>query len=71
MPLWNQIKEGDFNFNHNCSINRVVQLKFTQEINVLLRMLLGGVLSTFIMKSVRNHIKYFNFRCEIQLDHPV
>ena len=70
MPLWNQIKEGDFNFNHNCSINRAVQLKFTQEINVL-RMLLGGILSTFNMKSVRNHIIYFNFRCEIQLDHPV
>ena len=49
---------------------RVVQLNSTQEIAVF-GMLLDRSLPIFSMTFLKQHMKYFNSRCKIQLDHPV
>ena len=43
--------------------------EFTQEIAVLC-LLFERTFSNSTMTSVKNPIKYFNFRCKIQVDHP-
>ena len=49
---------------------RLVQLSFTPEIEVIY-MVLEISLSIFSMTSLKQHMKYFDFRCKIQLDLPV
>ena len=49
---------------------RVVQLSFTPEIEVFY-MLFKRSLSIYSMTSLKQHMEYFNFRCQIQLDHHV
>ena len=44
---------------------RVVQLNFTQEIELLM---FETDLFIFSMTSLKQHIEYFHFRCKIQLD---
>ena len=49
---------------------RVVQLNFTPKIGVFY-MLFERSISIFSLTSLKQHIEYFHFRCEIQLDLPV
>ena len=48
----------------------VVQLDFTPDIEVLCIMF-QRYLYIFTAISTTQHVEYFNFRCRIQLDHPV
>ena len=48
---------------------RVVQLNFTLVIGVFC--MLFDITFYFTITSVKKYIEYFNFRCKIQLDHPV
>ena len=51
-------------------IYRVVQRNFNPEIESFY-MLFERSLSNFSLSSLKQHIEYFNFRSEIQLEHPV
>ena len=48
----------------------MAQLNFTPEIEVFY-MLFERTPSILSMTSLKQHMEYFNFRCKIQLDHPV
>ena len=51
-------------------IYREVQLYFTQDMEVL-HMLFERCHTKNRVRSLKQHIKYFNFRGNVQLDHPV